>query len=92
MLAAAVTAFRTLVTTIQGTNDPSNQLNHVVGSMGDMATVFEQITTAAAATEQQHELMTQHKPADCYQQPVAATDKPTGDDQQPAQQQQPANH
>ena len=54
MLAAAVTAFRTLVTTIQGTNDPSNQLNRVVGSMSDMATVFEQITTAAAATEQQH--------------------------------------
>ena len=59
-LAAVVTAFRALVATIQGTSNPAEKLNHVVSSMGDMATVFEQITAAAVATEQQQEMVTQH--------------------------------
>ena len=60
VLAAAVTAFRTLVATIQGMSDPGDKLNNVVNSMADMATVFEQITATAAATEQQQETMMQH--------------------------------
>ena len=59
-LAAVVTAFGALVATIQGLSDPADKLNHVVNSMGDMATVFEQITAAAIATEQQQEMVTQH--------------------------------
>ena len=60
MLAVAITAFRTLVATIQGMSDPSERLNNVVNSMADMATVFEQITAATAAAERQRETMTQH--------------------------------
>ena len=41
-------------------SDPSDKLNNVVNSMADMATVFEQITATAAATEQQQETMMQH--------------------------------
>ena len=59
-LAAVVTAFRALVATIQGTSDPAEKLNRVVNSMGDMATVFEQITATAVANEQQQEMVTQH--------------------------------
>ena len=53
VLAAAVTAFRTLVATIQAMSDPSDKLNNIAKSMTDMATVFEQITVTAATTEQQ---------------------------------------
>ena len=53
LLAAAVTAFRTLVTTIQGTGDQANQLGQTVGSLGDLATMFERVATTTAAFEQQ---------------------------------------
>ena len=53
LLAAAVVAFRSLVSTIQGTGDQGNQLNQVVSSLGDMATMFERVATTTAAFEQQ---------------------------------------
>ena len=53
LLAAAVMAFRSLVATIQGTEDQGNQLNQVVNSLGDMATMFERVATSTAAFEQQ---------------------------------------
>ena len=53
LLAAAVMAFRTLVQTIQGTEDQSNQLNQMVSSLSDMATMFERVATTTAAFEQQ---------------------------------------
>ena len=51
MLATAVSTFRALVTTIQGTGDPNDQLNRMVNSMGDMATMFEQFASAAALND-----------------------------------------
>ena len=53
LLAAAVMACRNLVQTIQGTEDPGNRLNQVVGSLGDMATMFERVATTTAVFEQQ---------------------------------------
>ena len=51
MLATAVHTFRALVTTIQGTGDPNEQLSKMVGSMGDMATIFEQFATVATVND-----------------------------------------
>ena len=53
LLAAAVTAFRALVATVQGTEDPGNRLNQVAGSLGEVATMFERVATSTAAFEQQ---------------------------------------
>ena len=53
LLAAAVTAFRAIVTTVQGTEDPGNRLNQVAGSLGEVATMFERVATSTAAFEQQ---------------------------------------
>ena len=53
LLAAAVIAFRSLVATSQGTEDPSNQLNQVVNSLDDMASMFERVATSTALFEQQ---------------------------------------
>ena len=53
LLAAAVTAFRTIVTTIQGVEDPGNRLNQVTGSLGEVATMFERIAATEATYEQQ---------------------------------------
>ena len=53
LLAAAVTTFRALVATVQGTEDPGNRLNQVAGSLGEVATMFERVATSTAAFEQQ---------------------------------------
>ena len=60
MLAASIAAFRTLITTIQGIGEPGSQMNRVVNSMGDIATVFEQFASAAEMNERQHEAVAQH--------------------------------
>ena len=51
MLATAVHTFRALVSTVQGTGDPNEQLKHLVNSMGDMATIFEQFATVATVND-----------------------------------------
>ena len=43
LLTAAVMAFRSLISTIQGTGDPTNQLGQVASSLGDVATMFERV-------------------------------------------------
>ena len=79
LLAAAVTAFRNLVATVQGTSDPGNQLTQMVSSMDEMATMFESCHNHGS-------IRAAVQPAGEHQQPGAAADQPAGDDQQPAQQ------
>ena len=53
LLAAAVTAFRNIATTIQGTEDPSNRLDQIASSIGEAATMFERIAATESTYEQQ---------------------------------------
>ena len=49
----AVTAFRTLVSTIQGTEDPTTRLAQTIAGLGDTVNMFERLATSTAAFEQQ---------------------------------------
>ena len=54
LIIAAVTAFRNLVNSIQGTEDPGQQLRQTTTSLGEVANVLEKLAASTAAHEQQH--------------------------------------
>ena len=53
LIIAAVTAFRTLVNTLQGTEDQGQQLRQTVTSLGEVANVLDRLAASTAANEQQ---------------------------------------
>ena len=59
ILIAAVTAFRNLVNSIQGTEDPGQQLRQTATSMGEVANVLDKLAASTAAHEQQFNQMDQ---------------------------------
>ena len=54
LIIAAVTAFRNLVNSIQGTEDPEQQLRQTTTSLGEVANVLEKLAASTAAHEQQY--------------------------------------
>ena len=56
----AITAFRSLVTSIEGTVDPTRQLAIMTESLKDVAGVFEKFGAAVATNEGQHNLFEQY--------------------------------
>ena len=50
---AAVSAFRTLVNTLQGTEDQGLQLRQTAASLGEVANVLDRLAASTAAHEQQ---------------------------------------
>ena len=80
LLVTAVMAFRTLVETIQGTENQANQLGQMVNSMGDIATMFERIATTTAEIEQQFQPPSGKRSGSSgAAQPAAAASKPASD-------------
>ena len=59
LIIAAVTAFRNLVNSIQGTEDPGQQLRQTTTSLGEVANVLEKLAASTAAHEQQFGQMDQ---------------------------------
>ena len=53
MLMAAVTAFRSMVNAIQGTEDPTTRLAQTIAGLSDTVNMFEKLATSTAAFEQQ---------------------------------------
>ena len=53
LIMAAVTAFRALVNTLQGTEDRELQLRQTAASLGEVANVLERLAASTAAHEQQ---------------------------------------
>ena len=52
LIIAAVTAFRTLVNTLQGTEDQGLQLRQTAASLGEVANVLDRLAASTAAHEQ----------------------------------------
>ena len=59
LIIAAVTAFRNAVNSIQGTEDPGQQLRQTATSLGEVANVLDQLAASTAAHEQQFSQMDQ---------------------------------
>ena len=59
LIIAAVTAFRNMVNSVQGTEDPGQQLRQTAASLGEVANVLDQIAASTAAHEQQFNQMDQ---------------------------------
>ena len=59
LIIAAVTAFRNVVNSIQGTEDPGQQLRQTVASLGEAANALDQLAASTAAHEQQFSQMDQ---------------------------------
>ena len=53
LLIAAATAFRTLVNSIQNTEDPATRLSQTVDGLTDAVNMFDRVATTTAAFEQQ---------------------------------------
>ena len=53
LIVAAATAFRRMVDTIRGTQDPSTQLQQTIASLGEIANAMDLFATSTAAHEQQ---------------------------------------
>ena len=53
LIVAAAAAFRTIVQTIQGTQDQRVQLNQTVAALGEAANALDLLATSTAAHEQQ---------------------------------------
>ena len=59
LIIAAVTAFRNLVNSIQGTEDTGQQFRQTITSLGEVANVLDQLAASTAAHEQQFSQMDQ---------------------------------
>ena len=60
LIIAAVSAFRTLVNTLQGTEDQGLQLRQTAASLGEVANVLDRLAASTAAHEQQFVAHEQH--------------------------------